>query len=164
MTSLIDYHKVQKIYNSGNDEVIALEEISFAVGEGEFITVVGRSGCGKTTLLKLTAGLLAPTAGTVHVAQTAVIGLLTTTLMDYLLPTSTDVPPIDSVILEEAPSPLNPLGVKGAGEGGIVGTGAALANAVTMALAPLGVEVRDLPLSPNRIKEWIRHKPDHEGS
>ncbi len=77
MTSLIDYHKVQKIYNSGNDEVIALEEISFAVGEGEFITVVGRSGCGKTTLLKLTAGLLAPTAGTVHVARAAVQGPLT---------------------------------------------------------------------------------------
>ena len=77
MTSLIDYYKVQKIYNSGNDEVIALEEVSFAVGEGEFITVVGRSGCGKTTLLKLTAGLLAPTAGTVHVAQTAVRGPLT---------------------------------------------------------------------------------------
>ncbi len=77
MTSLIDYHKVQKIYNSGNDEVIALEEVSFAVGEGEFITVVGRSGCGKTTLLKLTAGLLALTAGTVHVAQTAVRGPLT---------------------------------------------------------------------------------------
>jgi len=77
LTSLIDYHKVQKIYNSGNDEVIALEEISFAVGEGEFITVVGRSGCGKTTLLKLTAGLLAPTAGTVHVARAAVQGPLT---------------------------------------------------------------------------------------
>ncbi|MFQ5575042.1 MAG: ABC transporter ATP-binding protein, partial [Terriglobia bacterium] len=77
MTNLIDYHKVQKIYNSGKDEVIALEEVSFAVGEGEFITVVGRSGCGKTTLLKLTAGLLGPTAGTVHVAQTAVRGPLT---------------------------------------------------------------------------------------
>ncbi len=77
MTSLIDYHKVQKIYNSGNDEVVALEEVSFAVGEGEFVTVVGRSGCGKTTLLKLTAGLLAPTAGTVHVAQASVRGPLT---------------------------------------------------------------------------------------
>ncbi|MFQ5851252.1 MAG: xanthine dehydrogenase family protein molybdopterin-binding subunit [Candidatus Binatia bacterium] len=84
--------------------------------------------------------------------------LLTTTLMDYLLPTSTDVPPIDSVILEEAPSPLNPLGVKGAGEGGIVATGAALANAVTTALAPVGVEVKDLPLSPNRIRAWVRQK------
>ena len=77
MTSLIDYHKVQKIYNSGNDEVVALEEVSFAVGEGEFVTVVGRSGCGKTTLLKLTAGLLSPTAGTVHVARASVRGPLT---------------------------------------------------------------------------------------
>jgi aerobic carbon-monoxide dehydrogenase large subunit len=45
--------------------------------------------------------------------------LLSGTLMDYALPTSTDVPSIDSIILEEAPSPLNPLGVKGAGEGAI---------------------------------------------
>ena len=82
--------------------------------------------------------------------------LLTTTFMDYLLPTSTDVPPIESVVLEEAPSPRNPLGVKGAGEGGIVATGAALANAVANALAPLGVQVTQLPLSPNRVREWIR--------
>ncbi len=90
--------------------------------------------------------------------------LLTTTFRDYLLPSSTDVPPIESVILEEAPSPLNPLGVKGAGEGGIVGTGAALANAVTMALASLGVEVKELPLSPDRIREWIRHRAANRSS
>jgi aerobic carbon-monoxide dehydrogenase large subunit len=84
--------------------------------------------------------------------------LLSGTFMDYLLPTSTDVPPIDSVILEAAPSPLNPLGVKGAGEGGIVATGAALANAVAHALAPLGVQVQELPLSPNRIRAWLRGK------
>jgi aerobic carbon-monoxide dehydrogenase large subunit len=84
--------------------------------------------------------------------------LLAGTFMDYLLPTSRDVPPIDSIILEAAPSPLNPLGVKGAGEGGIVATGAALANAVSHALAPLGVQVQELPLSPNRIRSWIREK------
>jgi aerobic carbon-monoxide dehydrogenase large subunit len=84
--------------------------------------------------------------------------LLSGTFMDYLLPTSTDAPAIDSVILEAAPSPLNPLGVKGAGEGGIVATGAALANAVAHALAPLGVQVRELPLSPDRIRAWIREK------
>src|SRR5919109_999855 len=84
--------------------------------------------------------------------------LLSGTFMDYLLPTSTDAPPIDSVILEAAPSPLNPLGVKGAGEGGIVATGAALANAVAHALAPLGIQVQELPLSPNRIRAWIREK------
>ena len=89
--------------------------------------------------------------------------LLTTTLMDYLLPTSTDVPPIESLTLEEAPALSNPLGVKGAGEGGIVGTGAALANAVAFALAPLGVEVRCLPLSLNRIREWIRQQSTNQG-
>jgi carbon-monoxide dehydrogenase large subunit len=82
--------------------------------------------------------------------------LLSGTFMDYPLPTSTDVPPIDSIILEEAPSPLNPLGVKGAGEGGIVATGAALANAVSHALAPLGIQVKELPLSPNKIRALIR--------
>jgi carbon-monoxide dehydrogenase large subunit len=83
--------------------------------------------------------------------------LLSGTFMDYLLPTSADAPPIDDVTLEEAPSPLNPLGVKGAGEGGIVATGAALANAVANALAPLGVQVTELPLSPNRLHAWLRH-------
>ena len=80
--------------------------------------------------------------------------LLAGTLMDYLLPTSTDIPQIESVILEEAPSPLNPLGVKGAGEGAILATGATLANAVANAL---GVPVKDLPLSPNRVREWAKH-------
>jgi carbon-monoxide dehydrogenase large subunit len=83
--------------------------------------------------------------------------LLSGTFMDYALPTSQDAPSIDDVILEEAPSPHNPLGVKGAGEGGIVATGAALANAVAQALAPLGVQVTALPLSPNRIREWLQH-------
>ena len=79
--------------------------------------------------------------------------LLSGTLMDYLLPTSRDIPNIECIILEEAPSPLNPLGVKGAGEGAIMATGAALANAVANAL---GVDVTELPLSPNRIRELIR--------
>jgi carbon-monoxide dehydrogenase large subunit len=84
--------------------------------------------------------------------------LLSGTFMDYLLPTSTDAPAIDSIILEEAPSPLNPLGVKGAGEGGIVATGAALANAVSHALAPLGIQITELPLSPNKLRALIREK------
>ena len=82
--------------------------------------------------------------------------LLSGTLMDYLLPTSTDVPNIETVITEEAPSPLNPLGVKGAGEGAILATGAALGNAVAHALAPFGVRVTSLPLSPGNIRRWIR--------
>ena len=81
---------------------------------------------------------------------------LSGTLMDYALPTSRDVPTVEGIILEAAPSPRNPLGVKGAGEGGTVATGAALANAVAHALAPLGVKVTELPLSPEKIRAWIR--------
>ena len=77
-------------------------------------------------------------------------------LMDYLLPTSRDIPPIESAVVDLAPSPLNPLGVKGAGEIGIVATGAALSNAVSQALSSLGVQVRELPLSPDRLAELIR--------
>jgi NitT/TauT family transport system ATP-binding protein len=66
--NLIEYQRVCKIYNSGPEEVIALHEVSFEVAESEFVTVVGRSGCGKTTLLKLTSGLLTPTSGAIHVA------------------------------------------------------------------------------------------------
>jgi NitT/TauT family transport system ATP-binding protein len=77
LANLIDYEKVRKVYNSGNDEVVALEEVSFSVVEREFVTVVGRSGCGKSTLLKITAGLLSATGGSVRVAGTPVQGPLT---------------------------------------------------------------------------------------
>jgi carbon-monoxide dehydrogenase large subunit len=83
--------------------------------------------------------------------------LLTTSLMDYLLPTSMEMPELTVTrILEEAPTPLNPLGVKGAGEGGSSGVGAAIANAVADALSPLGVSITELPLSPDRIRALLR--------
>ena len=83
--------------------------------------------------------------------------LLTTTFMDYLLPTASEMPArLDVRVLEEAPSPLNPLGLKGAGEGGCTGAGAALANAVSDALAPLGVTITRLPLSPDAVLAAIR--------
>lgn len=83
--------------------------------------------------------------------------LLSATFMDYLMPTSMEMPRHTSVtILEETPTPLNPLGVKGAGEGGASPVGAAVANAVADALRPLGVGISDLPLSPDRILTLIR--------
>jgi len=85
--------------------------------------------------------------------------LLTTTFMDYLLPTAMEMPATTVArILEETPTPLNPLGVKGAGEGGSSGAGAAIANAVADALAPLGVPITALPLSPDRILGLIRDR------
>ena len=77
MANLIAYREVRKVYNSGGDEVVALDKFSLDVADGEFVTVVGRSGCGKTTLLKLTAGLLGATSGSIHVAGKPVTAPLT---------------------------------------------------------------------------------------
>ena len=75
---------------------------------------------------------------------------LATTFADYLLPTAAEVPPIEVLVTEDAPSPLNPLGVKGAGEGGINAAGAAIAAAVDDALSRPGAITR-LPITPRRL-------------
>jgi carbon-monoxide dehydrogenase large subunit len=80
--------------------------------------------------------------------------LLTGTLMDYLVPSATDLPPIDTVHLEY-PSPRNPLGMKGLGEGGAISPPAAIANAIDDALAPLGVRITETPASPARVLQAI---------
>jgi NitT/TauT family transport system ATP-binding protein len=77
LANLIAYREVRKVYNSGGDKVVALDKFSLDVADGEFVTVVGRSGCGKTTLLKLTAGLLGATSGSIHVAGKPVTAPLT---------------------------------------------------------------------------------------
>jgi carbon-monoxide dehydrogenase large subunit len=81
--------------------------------------------------------------------------LLTASYADYLLPTATDFPTVRGTSLESHPSPINPLGAKGAGEGGIIPVGGIIANAVASALASLGVEPRELPLSPPRVWQLI---------
>jgi carbon-monoxide dehydrogenase large subunit len=81
--------------------------------------------------------------------------LLTASLMDYLLPTSAEMPEVEVHVSENDPSPVNPLGLKAAGEDGIVGAGPAIANAVADALAPLGVTVTTMPLSPTHVRGLI---------
>jgi carbon-monoxide dehydrogenase large subunit len=81
--------------------------------------------------------------------------LLTGSLADYLMPTASDFPSIRAVAMELKPSPTNPLGAKGAGEGGIIPVGGVIANAVAAALSTLGVQPRHLPLSPQRVWELI---------
>jgi aerobic carbon-monoxide dehydrogenase large subunit len=76
--------------------------------------------------------------------------LLTGTFLDYLVPTAMELPPIETVHLEY-PSPRNPLGIKGLGEGGAISPPAAIANAIDDALAPFGVRVCETPASPARI-------------
>jgi carbon-monoxide dehydrogenase large subunit len=81
---------------------------------------------------------------------------LTGSLADYLVPTASDFPNLRAVVLESNPSPINPLGAKGGGEGGIIPVGGVIANAVANALASLGVEPRELPLSPSRLWHLAR--------
>ena len=83
---------------------------------------------------------------------------LAATFMDYLIPTAADVPPCEMDHLE-TPTPLNPSGVKGAGESGTIPAPAAIAAAIEDALAPLGVRVTSLPLSPERIRALIAGAP-----
>lgn len=76
---------------------------------------------------------------------------LTGSLMDYALPRSTDFPNIRAFVLENSPSPHNPLGAKGGGEGGIVPVAGVIANAIAAALASSKVKLNELPLPPPRI-------------
>ncbi len=80
--------------------------------------------------------------------------LLSGSFVNYLLPGAMEVPNIKTVHLE-SPSPLNPLGVKGLGEGGAIAPPAAIANALADALLPFTVRVNEIPLSPNRVMELV---------
>ena len=73
---------------------------------------------------------------------------LSASLADYLVPVATDYPRLQAISLGNHPSPNNPLGAKGAGEGGIIPVGGAVANAVANAL---GMDIRELPLTPPRL-------------
>jgi len=76
--------------------------------------------------------------------------LLSSTLMDYTMPVAEQLPAFQTAFVE-TPSPINPLGVKGVGEGGTTGAPPAVVNAALDALAPLGIRVLDMPLKPEKI-------------
>jgi carbon-monoxide dehydrogenase large subunit/6-hydroxypseudooxynicotine dehydrogenase subunit gamma len=78
------------------------------------------------------------------------------TLADYLMVTAAEMPPVKVLICENAPSPLNPLGIKGAGEAGVNAVGAAIASAIDDALQIPGFVDR-LPMTPQYLKERLAH-------
>jgi CO/xanthine dehydrogenase Mo-binding subunit len=80
---------------------------------------------------------------------------LSVTLVDYAMPTAREIPLLDTLITEDAPSPLNPLGLKGAGEAGINAVGAAIASAIDAATGIQGAVTR-LPVTPQRLREILR--------
>lgn len=87
--------------------------------------------------------------------------LVTASLADYIMPSAPEVPNI-GVAHIEAESPTSLGGYRGVGEGGTIGAPAAIANAISDALAPLGVEVTELPITPERLFRMISQK-NHSG-
>ena len=79
---------------------------------------------------------------------------LTSNFAEYLLPTADDVPDAETIHIQ-SPSPLNPLGVKGAGEGGTIPAAAAIIAAVENALKPFGVELFDVPVTPQKLVSLV---------
>src|SRR5439155_321342 len=80
---------------------------------------------------------------------------LTGTFMDYLVPTASEAPEINIVHIV-SPSPLTPLGSKGLGESSSMTVPAVIANAVSDALAPLGIKINELPMTPSKLWALIR--------
>ena len=91
-----------------------------------------------------------------HLVYDSEAQLLNGSFADYLLPLATDFPNVRGMTLELCPSPTNPLGAKGAGEGGIVAVAATIGNAVAAALTDLDVQPNELPLTPPRLWRLIK--------
>ena len=85
---------------------------------------------------------------------------LSVTFADYLMPTAREVPAMSILNTEDAPSPLNPMGLNGAGEGGANPVGAAIASAIDDALQRPGA-VADLPVTPQRLARLLKERPGH---
>jgi len=79
---------------------------------------------------------------------------LSVTFADYLMPTAHEVPEVDILLAEDAPSTCNPLGIKGAGEGGVAAVGAVIASAVDDALGGKGL-ITQIPITPQAVKAMI---------
>jgi carbon-monoxide dehydrogenase large subunit len=145
-----------------NGAHLAVVEVDAETGEVEIVRYVVVEDCGRMVNPMIVDGQ-------VHGAVAQGIGNalyedfaydaagqpLTTSFMDYLIPGAREVPAMD-VIHVETPPAVSVSGFKGMAEGGTIGSTAAVANAVADALAPLGVEVRALPLGPDRVHRLVR--------
>jgi carbon-monoxide dehydrogenase large subunit len=139
----------------------AIVEVDVATGDLKFLRYVVVHDCGV---------IINPTIveGQIHGGVVQGIGgafyerlffddsgqLINASFMDFLMPTAVEVPDIEIAHIE-TPSPLNPLGVKGVGEAGTIPVAAVVAEAIEDALSPFGVRIREIPLSPPRIRELL---------
>src|SRR5947199_186437 len=153
-------HVTQSTYSSGAHAAVV--EVDLDTGSVRVLRYVAVDDCGTMINPMVVDGQIH--GGVAHgignafleeIIYDAAGQLATGTLMEYALPRAADVPSLD-VHHVVTPSPLNPLGVKGAGEGGTLPAPAAIANAVADALRPLGVEVTEMPLTRERLWQRIR--------
>jgi CO/xanthine dehydrogenase Mo-binding subunit len=146
----------------------AVVEVDVETGTVRFLQYVVQHDCGRIVNPiivegQIHGGVAQGIGGALHekLCFDAAGQPLTPTFMQFHIPTATEIPSIDVMHLETL-SPLNPLGVKGVGEAGAIPVPALVAEAVEDALAPFAVRVREMPLSPERIRELIRTaRPPH---
>ncbi|HXU87489.1 MAG TPA: xanthine dehydrogenase family protein molybdopterin-binding subunit [Methylomirabilota bacterium] len=145
-----------------NGTHVAVVEVDPETGEVAIVRYVVVEDCGRIVNPMIvdgqTHGAVAQGIGNAlyeDVAYDAGGQPLTTTFMDYLIPGTLEVPPV-KVIHMETPPAVSVTGFKGMAEGGTIGSTAAIANAVADALAPLGVEIRELPITPDRLHRLLR--------
>ncbi len=161
-----DFSPSSPTFSSGAH--VAVVEVETETGEVHILNYVAVDDCGRILNSYLTEaqvhGGLAQGIG-----QALYEGViydqngqpLTGTLMDYTLPNAEQIPNfvVDAI---ETPSPINPLGAKGAGEAGCIGGPPTVVNAVLDALAPLGIEMMDMPLRPEKI--WASVQAARQGT
>jgi carbon-monoxide dehydrogenase large subunit len=156
----------QAAYSNGSH--VAEVEVNPQTGIVRILRYIVSHDCGKVINPMLVNGQIQ--GGVAHGIGNALLERMrydadgnpvTTSLADYLLPDSDTVPECEIVHME-SPSPLNPLGVKGAGEGGTIPAAAAIISAVEDALSPFKVRILETPILPERILELIEQgKQDH---
>jgi carbon-monoxide dehydrogenase large subunit len=136
-------------------------EVDLATGAVEILRYVVASDCGRQINPMIVEGQI--TGGVVHGIGNALFERMTydktgqplsTNFAEYLLPTASELPQIE-LISHVSPSPLNPLGVKGVGECGVIPAAAAIISAVEHALDAFGVRIAETPISPARILELV---------
>jgi len=144
-----------------NGTAVAEVEVDVETGRVDVLRFVALHDCGRMVHPTLVDGQIA--GGTAHGIGNALYEWMgydadaqpvTTTFADYLLVTATEMPRVEIAHLE-SPSPLNPLGVKGVGECGVVPVTAAVASAVEDALSPFGVRIAQTPIFPAQIVKLI---------
>jgi aerobic carbon-monoxide dehydrogenase large subunit len=140
----------------------AIVEVDVDTGELRFLRYVVQHDCGtmvNPTIVEgqIRGGVAQGIGGALYerIVYDETGQPLTASFMDFRGPTATEIPPIEIGHLE-TPSPLNPLGMKGVGEAGAIPVPALVAEAIDDALAPLGIRIREMPLSPTRLRELIQ--------